>query len=369
MPTKITRVEIYRLNIPLKAPVSIAIGTITEARNILVKIITDDGTYGLGEGAPFWMIVGETQASCLAVAQDFARLLIGKDVCDIEGNLLILDQYLTSNRTCKSAFDMALYDAAAKYAGMPLYRFLGGSRKTITTDETIYLGTPEAMAEDALAIKGRGADAIKVKLGRGAMEDIRRITAIRAAIGDGLPLRVDANQGWNYVEAVQVLKAIERYDVQYCEQPVKHWDFENMARVRANSPIPICADESLFTHIDALQLVRQQAVDYFNIKLSKSGGINNALKINAIAEAAGIPCMIGCMSESRLGITANAHLASARSNIVFYDLDSPFEHALDPVVGGTQYRDHYHLDLPETPGHGADMDEDYLITLEKIVVS
>lgn len=365
---KITRVEIYRLNIPLKAPVTIAIGTITEARNILVKIITDDGTYGLGEGAPFWMIVGETQDSCLATARDFAQLLIGKYVWDIEGNLRILDQYLTRNYTCKSAFDMAMYDAAAKYANMPLYQFLGGSKKTITTDETIYLGTPEAMAADAVAIKGRGAEAIKVKLGKVPDEDIRRIRAIREAIGEGLPLRVDANQGWDYVSAVRVLKAIEKYDVQYCEQPVKYWDFENLARVRANSPIPICADESLFTHIDALQLVRQQAVDYFNIKLSKSGGIHTALKINAIAEAAGVPCMIGCMSESRLGITANAHLASARPTIVFYDLDSPFEHALDPVTGGAAYRDHYHLDLPDTPGHGADMDEGFLKEMEKIVV-
>ena len=339
---KITRVEIYRLNIPLKAPVTIAIGTITEARNILVKIITDEGTYGLGEGAPFWMIVGETQDSCLATARDFARLLIGKYVWDIEGNLRILDQYLTRNYTCKSAFDMALYDVAAKYANMPLYQFLGGGKKTITTDETIYLGTPEAMAEDAVAIKSRGAEAIKVKLGKVPDEDIHRIRAIREAIGEGLPLRVDANQGWDYVSAVRVLKAIEKYDVQYCEQPVKHWDFENLARVRANSPIPICADESLFTH--------------------------TALKINAIAEAAGVPCMIGCMSESRLGITANAHLASARPNIVFYDLDSPFEHALDPVVGGATYRDHYHLDLPDTPGHGADMEEDFLKEMEGIVV-
>ncbi|MPR35718.1 mandelate racemase/muconate lactonizing enzyme family protein [Salmonirosea aquatica] len=368
MQGKITRVEIYRLNIPLKAPVTIAIGTITEARNILVKIITEEDTYGLGEGAPFWMIVGETQDSCLATARDFARLLMGKYVWDIEGNLRMLDQYLTRNFTCKSTFDMALYDAAAKHAGMPLYQFLGGNKKTITTDETIYIGTPEAMAEDALAIKNRGADAIKVKLGKVPDEDIRRIKAIREAIGDGLPLRVDANQGWDYVSAVRVLKAIEKYDVQYCEQPVKHWDFENLARVRAHSPIPICADESLFTHIDALQLVRQQAVDYFNIKLSKSGGIHTALKINAIAEAAGIPCMIGCMSESRLGITANAHLASARPNIVFYDLDSPFEHAIDPVAGGATYRDHYHLDLPDTPGHGADFEEDFLKEMEKIVV-
>ncbi|TDB65368.1 dipeptide epimerase [Arundinibacter roseus] len=365
----ISRIEIYRLNIPLKAPVTIALGTIAEARNILVKIFTKDGLYGIGEGAPFWMIVGETQDSCLATARDFARLLLGKSVLDLDGNLRILDTFLTQNYTCKSAFDMALYDAAAKIANLPLYAFLGGTKRVITTDETVYIGSPEVMAEDAKAIQARGAEAIKVKLGKDPLEDIQRIQAIRAAIGPGLPLRIDANQGWNYVSAVQVLRAIEPYQVEYCEQPVKAWDYENLARVRANSPIPICADESLFTHVDALKLVRAQAVDYFNIKLSKSGGIHSALKIIAIAEAAGIPCMIGCMSESRLGITANTHLASARPTIVFYDLDSPFEHAVDPIPGGAVYEQHYQLHLPDAPGHGADIDADFLKTQECIVVN
>jgi L-Ala-D/L-Glu epimerase len=365
---KITRVEIFKLNIPLKAPVTIAIGTIAEARNLLVRIHTDEGTYGLGEGSPFWMIVGETQETCFAAAPDLGRLLIGRDALDIEGNLAVLDRYLTRNYTCKSAFDMALYDLAAKKAGLPLYQYLGGGKYPIVTDQTIYIGTPEAMAADAMQIQARGAEAVKVKLGTSAAEDIRRVRAIREAIGPELPIRVDANQGWDYVTAVQVLSALAKLNVEYCEQPVKHWNYEDMARLRQRLAVPICADESLFTHHDALRLVRMEAVDYFNIKLSKSGGIHNALKINAIAEAAGIPCMIGCMSESRLAITANAHLASARTHIRFYDLDSPFEHAEDPVLGGATYHDHYRLELPDTPGHGADVDEAYLSRLERVVV-
>ncbi|GAB3172042.1 mandelate racemase/muconate lactonizing enzyme family protein [Telluribacter humicola] len=364
----ITRVEIFKLSIPLKAPVTIAIGTIEESRNIVVKIHTEDGIYGIGEGSPFWMIVGETQETCFAAAQDFARLLIGRNALDIEGCLAALDRYLTRNYTCKSAFDMALYDLAAKQARMPLYQYLGGEKRSITTDETIYIGTPEAMAADAVQIKARGSEAIKVKLGTNAPDDIRRVKAIREAIGAELPIRVDANQGWDYVSAVKVLKAVADLNVEYCEQPVKHWNYEDMARVRHNSPVPICADESLFTHTDAFRLAQMGAVDYFNIKLSKSGGINNALKINAIAEAAGISCMIGCMSESRLAITANAHLASARTNIRFYDLDSAFEHAVDPVLGGAQYHNHYRLELPESPGHGADLDDKYLSRMERVEI-
>jgi len=361
---QITHIEVFKFNIPLQAPVTIAIGTIEEARNILVKIHTSDGLYGLGEGAPFWMIVGETQATCYAAARDLAQLLIGKNPTDLEGCIAAMDRYLAANPTIKSAFDMALYDLAAKYANMPLYEYLGGTNRRITTDETIYIASPDAMAADAIKIKERGAEAIKVKLGTNAPDDIRRIAAIRQAIGDSIPIRTDANQGWDYVSAVKVLNTIADWNVEYCEQPVKHWDYAHLARVRQNARVPICADESLFSPQDAIKLVTQQAVDYFNIKLSKSGGLRQAIKINAIAEAAGVRCMIGCMSESRLGISANAHLASALQNIVFYDLDSPFEHAQDPVVGGIHYEQHYQVIIPDTPGHGADIDPTFLKNCE-----
>ncbi len=366
--TTITRIEVYKFNIPLQAPVTIAIGTIEEARNILVKIHTSDGIYGIGEGAPFWMIVGETQATAYAAAHDLAKLLIGKNPLDLEGCMAVMNRYLAANPTVKSAFDMALYDLAAKYANMPLYQFLGGINRPIMTDETIYIAKPEVMAADAVKIKERGAEAIKVKLGTNAKDDIRRIEAIRESIGDAIPIRTDANQGWDYVSALTVLNTIADWNVEYCEQPVKHWDYAHLARLRQNARVPICADESLFSSQDAINLVTQQAVDYFNIKLSKSGGLRNAVKINAIAEAAGIKCMIGCMSESRLGISANAHFASALHNVVFYDLDSPFEHAQNPILGGIRYQNHYQVIIPDLPGHGADVDVEFLQRMESFVM-
>jgi len=367
MPT-IIRIEVYKFNIPLQAPVTIAIGTIEEARNILVKIHTSDGFFGTGEGAPFWMIVGETQATCYAAAHDLAKLLVGKNPLDLEGCMAAMDRYLAGNPTVKSAFDMALYDLAAKYANMPLYQFLGGTNRLITTDETIYIASPDEMAADAIKIKERGAEAIKVKLGTNVADDIKRIEAIRNAIGDAIPIRTDANQGWDYVSALKVLNTIADWNVEYCEQPVKHWDYAHMARLRQNAGVPICADESLFSPQDAVKLVSQEAVDYFNIKFSKSGGLRNAAKINAIAEGAGVRCMIGCMSESRLGISANAHFASALHNVVFYDLDSTFEHAKNPVLGGIHYENHYQVIIPDTPGHGAEIDETFLQGMESFVV-
>lgn len=365
---KITQIRIYPFNIPLKAPITISLGTIEHARNILIEIQTDESITGWGEGSPFWMIVGETQASGLAAAEDMARLLIGQDPLDIEGCLTILTRYLPGHPTTRSAFDMALYDIAAKAARMPLYQFLGGSKRTLVTDETIYINTPERMAEDAVRIYKNGAQAIKIKLGTTLRDDIRRVEAIRNAIGDETPIRTDANQGWDVVTASGVLRTIGDWNVQYCEQPIKRHDIAGLRQIRRNATVPIMADESLFDATDAIRLVREEAVDYFNIKLSKSGGIFEALNINAIAEAAGIPCMIGCMSESRLALTANAHFASARQNVRFYDLDGCFEHALDPIYGGITYNG-YQITLPDTPGIGAEVDAAFLAQSERKTIA
>ncbi|CAN5464330.1 dipeptide epimerase [soil metagenome] len=365
---KITQILLYAYDIPLKAPISISLGTIEHARNILIEIQTDESITGWGEGSHLWMIVGETQASGLAAANDMAKLLIGRDPLDIEGCINTLTRYLPGHPTTRSAFDMALYDIAAKAARMPLYQFLGGSKRVLVTDETIYINTPERMVEDALRIQEKGAEAIKVKLGTNLRDDIERVEAIRNAIGDVTPIRTDANQGWDVVTAQAVLRAIGDWNVQYCEQPIKRYDIAGLRQIRRSSTVPIMADESLFDATDAIRLVREEAVDYFNIKLSKSGGIFEALKINAIAEAAGIPCMIGCMSESRLALTANAHFASARQNVHFYDLDGCFEHADDPVYGGITYHG-YQIELPETPGIGAEVDSTFLKNLPVQIIA
>lgn len=364
---KITRINLYRYDVPLNAPIAISLGTIDHARNLLIEIQTSDGITGWGEGSPFWMIVGETQASGLAAAGDMARLLLNRDPLNIEGCVNALLRYLPGHPTTRSAFDMALYDIAAQAAGMPLYQFLGGSKRPLVTDETIYINTPERMVDDAMRIQGKGAEAIKVKLGTTARDDIRRVEAIRNAIGDATPIRTDANQGWDVVTAQAVLRAIGNYNVQYCEQPIARHDIAGLRHIRRSSTVPIMADESLFNAMDAIRLVREEAVDYFNIKLSKSGGIFEALNINAIAEAAGVPCMIGCMSESRLALTANAHFAAARQNVRFCDLDGCFEHADDPVQGGITYNG-YQIELPDAPGIGAMVDPAFLATCSQISV-
>ncbi|MEN8171789.1 MAG: enolase C-terminal domain-like protein [Chloroflexota bacterium] len=355
------------MSIRLLKPFRTSLGIEESADNILVRIHANDGLYGLGEAVPTPFITGDTQAIIFEAAKDLAQMLLGKNPSDIEGLMKELNAFLVYNTTVKSAFDMALYDLLGKRAGLPLYTLLGGPKREFYTDQTVGIDTPEVMVEDALAIQAQGFPAIKVKLGTNRADDVDRIRAIRQAVGDDIPIRIDANQGWDVVTALLTLNDLVPYNIQYCEEPVPFWNNAGLQRVHEKSPIPITADESVFDHHDAFRLAAMGTSDYFNIKLSKSGGIHNALKINAVAESAGIKCMVGSMFETRVGLSAAAHLVSARPNIVYADLDTCFFHAEDPVVGGITYNSGK-ITLPDTPGHGADIEPDFFERLDKVTI-
>jgi L-alanine-DL-glutamate epimerase-like enolase superfamily enzyme len=361
---RITAVELFRAAIPMVAPFRIALGTVSQADYLFVRIDTDAGVSGWGEATPFSMITGDTQGTNLAAAVDLARLLLGEDPLDIEGRVDDMRRFLAFNSSARSAFDMALHDVAGKVAGLPLYALLGGSRRALATDRTIGLAAPERMAEQALELARSGVPAIKVKLGTTAREDVSRVDRIRAAIGGELPLRVDANQGWDFPTAVGVLTRLESSGIEYCEQPVARWDHDSLRRLRQRVSVPIMADESLFDHHDAFELLAGDCCDYLNIKLAKSGGIHTALQVNAVAEARGIACMLGCMMETRLGLTAAAHLASARRNVRYADLDGHYQLAEDPIGGGARW-DAGTITLPDAPGIGAEVDPGFLARCER----
>lgn len=364
---KIVQTEIYLYKIPM-VPFTIATGTMEFAQNILIKIHTDAGIIGWGECSAFPMIVGETQESCYLLAKDFAAFWKGKDPLAIEERLKELDLVIAGNYTAKSAFDLALYDIAAQAANQPLYAYLGGKQKPIESDLTIGIGTPEAMAKQAIEFKANGVRMIKVKLGKKPAEDIERIKQIRTAIGKDIILRIDANQGWSKEDALPVLTALSAYDIQFCEQPMHKYYDDFLPALCAASPIKIMADESVFTHHDARKLIQQKACHYINIKFSKSGGIHEAIKIHDIAKQNGIACMMGGMLESRLALSAKLHFALAHDNVQFYDMDTCLlGHTEDPVIGGVQFNG-MHVSIGDAPGIGATVDPNYLSKLANCVV-
>ena len=350
-------------------PFTIATGTMHYAQNLFIRVHTDTGGYGVGECSAFPMIVGETQATCFEMAKDFAAIWKNKSAADIEARMLELNLAAAFNGTVKSAFDMALYDLAARKENKPLYEFLGGNKhKKLETDITVGIGSPDLMAQQAAAFTEQGFRIIKVKLGKDPDEDIKRIHAIRNAVSPDIKLRLDANQGWSFEDAVKVLQALGSSNVAFCEQPMRVYDDHYLPELRKLSPIPIMADESVYTHHDAKRLIRENACDYVNIKFAKSGGILEALKINRICEENNIPCMMGGMLESRVALSAFAHFALACDNVIFNDMDTcMLGHKLDPVTGGVHYNG-YLVELPEGPGIGADADNEFLKTLEKITI-
>lgn len=364
---KITHTEIYRFSIPME-PFVIATGTMHFAQNVLIRIYTDSGIHGVGECSAFPMIVGETQETCLAMAKDFAKILIGKDPLDIPERMNDLLGYAAHNGTIKSAFDMALFDIAAKHADLPLYRFLGGQKRSVETDMTIGIDSPENMALSALKYQQQGCRILKIKLGKKVHEDIERVRQIREAVGEVMTIRLDANQGWNFDDALYALGALAPFNIEFCEQPMRTWFDDRLPELKVNSPIKLMADESCYNHHDARKLINSQSCEYLNIKFSKSGGILEAQKIHEVALQTGTKCMIGSMLESRIALTANLHFALSSPNVIFFDLDTCLlGHLVDPVIGGLTY-DGFFLDVPENSGIGADADPAFLKTCEQWIV-
>lgn len=364
---KISSVEIYRFSIPME-PFVIATGTMHFAQNVLIRIHTDKGLEGIGECSAFPMIVGENQETCIAMAKEFARILIGKDPLEIPDRMDDLLGYAAHNNTIKSAFDMALFDISAKHARMPLYQFLGGTKRIIETDMTIGIDSPENMAVRALKYKTQGCRILKIKLGKNVQEDIARVAMIRSAVGEQMTIRLDANQGWSFDDALLALGALAQYDIEFCEQPMRTWYDDLLPQLNVNSPIPIMADESCYNHHDARRLINSKSCTFLNIKFSKSGGILEAQKIHEVALQSGVKCMMGAMLESRIALSAKLHFALASPNIVYFDLDTcMLGHLVDPVIGGLTY-DGYFLQLPDLIGIGASPDPAFLAECERWVI-
>jgi o-succinylbenzoate synthase len=350
----ITKIELHKLSVPLKEPFIISLGPIYSADNVVVVVHTETGITGWGECSPFMSINGESADTALVVAKYFEKIWIGKDALQIEDRVNELDSIIYGNNSVKSAFDMALYDIAAQVAGLPLYQYLGGSKsKVIETDYTVSVGDATKMAADALKIKQAGFPVIKVKIGKGGASDVERIRAIREAVGYEIPLRVDANQGWGFEEAITTLKALAPFNIQHCEEPLPRWAFMQLPEIRRQSPVRIMSDETCCDHNDVQRLIDLKACDLINIKLGKSGGIFKALKMIRLAEAYDIKIQIGAFLESRIAMTAFAHLALSSDQIIYFDFDTALMFSEDPVEGGMIYKEKGVIEVPEVPGIGA----------------
>ena len=348
----IQQIEVYHVTLAYKEPFRIASGASTESQNVIVKIVTDYGVIGWGESSPSKRVTGETAETVIKVLDKIAPKLIGLCPLRIEQDIEVMDSIVEGNPSAKAAIDIALHDILGKTGRKPLFMLMGGYRTKVLTDITLGIKSPKEMAQDAVKATKKGFKALKVKVGVHPIEDVERVKKIREAIDDDIQIRIDANQGWTPKQAIEVLNKMEKFNIQFVEQPVPSENMKGLVEVRKKSPIPIMADESVHSPEDALRLIQAEAVDFINIKLMKSGGILKGRRIAAIAEAASIPCMIGCMGESGIGIAAGTHLAAAVKNIQYADLDSDLLLKNNLVKeGGTKVEDSMRV-FPKEVGLG-----------------
>ncbi|MEG0769559.1 MAG: dipeptide epimerase [Ruthenibacterium sp.] len=351
---RIAKIELGEVFVPLARPFKTALRTVENVEDIVVKITADTGEVGYGEAPPTAVITGDTKGSIRCAIADFiAPALLGMELENLDGIMKKLHGALVKNTSAKAAVDMAVYDLFAKRFGAPLYQLLGGARRSFETDLTISVNDVQQMVDDSTDAVSKGYRILKIKVGKEGLADVERIAAIRAAVGGGIRLRVDANQGWGAKEAVRIITAMEDkgLDIELVEQPVKAQDFAGMQTVTKAVFTPILADESVFSAEDAIRIVQMGAADLINIKLMKTGGIYGALKICDIAEIYGVECMIGCMLETKLAVSAAAHLAAGRSIITRADLDGPSLCRTDPFTGGPLYEGGT-VTMTDAPGIG-----------------
>ena len=355
---KITDLKIEKFHVELTEPFKIAFAEIHHTESLLIKITTDEGIEGYGEAAPFAPVTGETTEGCLSVLQMFRQGLTGMNPMDIEKVHVMMDGLVHGNGSAKCAVDIALHDIKGKVMGEPLYRVLGGYQDTVQNDITIGISTPEKMAASAAHyVKDMGYRILKIKAGIDPEEDLRTLALIRQEVGPDVRLRVDANQGYDIAKAEFALEGMKKYGIEAVEQCLPDWDLEGTAYLHSMvSGIQLMLDESIHTPKDAARACRLNAADIFNIKLMKCGGLYRGLQISTLAENFGKTCMVGCMLETKIAITAGLSLVAARKNITEADCDSfmYYKDADTGMPGGfTREGDMFHLS--DKPGLGLDI--------------
>ncbi len=354
-------IQIGYISLPLRHPFKTALRTVTAVNNVVVRIISDNDIIGYGEAPPTAVITGETLGSITCAIKDVIRpALLGADIENIEDVMKRLDACIIKNTSAKAAIDMAILDLWGKRWNAPLYKLIGGAKKTIETDITISLNGCDEMVADSIKAVERGYNILKIKVGKGGLADVDNIFAIHSAVTKEVKqhkvkLRIDANQGWSVRDSIRNIKAMEDkgLDIEFIEQPVLAHDIEGLRAVTQAVDTPILADEAVFSAKDAVEIIKSHSADLINIKLMKTGGIWPALKICDVAAIYGVECMVGCMLESRLSVAAAAHLAAARDIVTMVDLDGPSLCAIDPYTGGPEFNETF-ITMTNDAGIGVD---------------
>lgn len=338
---------------------------------VMIKMHTNEGAIGYGESVPDEHVTGETVHSVFAALQYFLiPALLGKDPRNIKQIHEWMDDIITDNHAAKASVDIACYDLLGKTSGLPVYHLLGGRKeRQPTIPKVLSILEPDVLRGQAEDAWEEGYTEIKMKLGTNPEQDIKRVKAVREAVGKKMSIRVDVNQGWSTLQTASwAVQQLESYDVTWVEQPIaqKHVSFFEQLNERTN--IPLMADESMITSQDLRTLILNSSVDYLNLKLMKSGGIYPVYQLATQADLFGIHCQIGSMVESSIASAAGFHVALSKENIISTEISGPTKFSKE--VGNLTYTLPY-VNIPALPGLGVKVNESNLhaLTVKKLDIA
>jgi len=311
---KITGIEIIPLTMTFKGMIKESFGTVgLREDDVVIRLHTDEGITGLGEGStlgPFYC--AESQETVIGIIGHhlFPKVVEGKDPFDVDPIHYQMDKVVYGNTVAKAAVDIALYDIMGKALNVPVYKLLGGCfTDEIPIRASVGIDTPEKMAALAKSIVDKGFQGLKVKVGLNPFEDIDRVKAIRQAIGPDPVIDIDVNGAYSPKDAIYVLHKVSDCVPILVEQPVQRDDLKGMALVRRCVDVPIGACESALTLAQVMRVIQMDAADFFNYKMSRSGGLFPAKHAVRMIEAAGLFVVASEQLGFGIEAAANAHFA------------------------------------------------------------
>jgi len=334
----VQKIEFWPIDIPLTDPFVVATGSRLLAENVFVRITLGNGMAGYGEAAPFPEVGGENRASCLNALARLGHTLIGTSPGEYVAAAKHMAAIAPSQPAARCALEMALIDAYCHAHDLPMWKLWGETDlRERETDITIPICDRTKTLALARGWYAKGFRLFKMKVGNDVDEDIRRLESVHQAL-PGIAFIGDGNQGFTREECFAFAKGVVRFGgtMLLLEQPVAREDLDGLAAIRRDTGIPVAADESVRSLIDAQQVVERNAADYINIKIMKTGVVE-AHDIAAFTLASGLKLMIGGMVESRIAMGCSFSLVLGMKGFDVLDLDTPLLLATDPVTDGYQY--------------------------------
>ncbi len=354
---KIIDVKTYPVKVPLLHEFKAAYGVRNTADFVLVEVVDECGQRGWGEASTIPIYDEGSQADVVFIIEKYFKLLlIGEDPTNVTALMYKLDKAVKSSRYAKCAIDFALHDLTGKLYGLPVYKLLGGKACEIDVCWVLSAKSPEAVAKEAMEKADKGYTEFKLKVGTDAKQDIANLAALRKAAGEKASIRLDGNGAWEPKEALSIIGEFMEYRPEHVEQPVPAWNLEGLKYVRSHSAVPIVADECILTPGHTMRVARMEACDRVNIKISRAGGILPAVKIAAIAQAAGQTPFAGSNLELGPGTVASAHLFTSVTGMnLATELVGPLLLKEDILTQPVQYKNGK-LVLNDKPGLGIEPD-------------